>query len=106
MKTFLATTSSTPQRGRTIIFNIELELCYIFDSFVPQQQAQIHFCPKIVATGRLGHSAEQNVAAAHRVLDSAEAFVQPDHFLRMGDESVRQSFLTLAQQVTEVYAHL
>jgi hypothetical protein len=56
------------------------------------------------ATGHLGHSAEQNVAAALRVLVFAEAFDQPDHSLRMTEESISQSILRPTQHITEVYA--
>jgi hypothetical protein len=58
----------------------------------------------IFPTGRLGHSAEQKVAAALRVLVFAEAHDQPDHFLRMSEESIRHSFLRPTQHITEIYA--
>jgi hypothetical protein len=65
--------------------------------------ADTSFRPKRDATGRLGH-AEQKGAAVLRVLVYAEAFDQPDHFLRLSEESIRQSFLKPTQQVTEAYA--
>jgi hypothetical protein len=62
------------------------------------------FFHKRDATGHLGHSAEQKVAAALRVLVTAEAFDPPDHFLRMSEESIRQSILRPTQNITEMYA--
>jgi hypothetical protein len=62
------------------------------------------FRPERDATGRLGYNAEEKVAAALRVLGYAEAPDQPDHFLRMCEESIRQSFLRSTQHITEVYA--
>jgi hypothetical protein len=41
---------------------------------------------------------------ALRILVYTEAFDQPDHFLRMSEESIRQSFLRLTQHIAEVYA--
>jgi hypothetical protein len=59
--------------------------------------------PQSDATGRLGHSAEQKVAAALRVLVYAEAYDQLDRFLRMSEESIRQSILRPTRHNT-VYA--
>jgi undecaprenyl pyrophosphate synthase len=44
------------------------------------------------------------VAAALRVLGYAKALDQPDLFLRMGEENIRQFFLWSMQHITEVYA--
>jgi hypothetical protein len=44
------------------------------------------------------------VAAALRVLVNAEAFDQPDHFLGMSEESIRQSILRPTQNIREMYA--
>jgi hypothetical protein len=65
--------------------------------------ADAFFRPKKVAPGRLGHSTEQKVAAAQRILGYAEVFDQPDHFLGMSQQSIRQSFLRLTPHITEVY---
>jgi hypothetical protein len=43
------------------------------------------------------------VAAALRVLVYGEAFDQSDHFLRMSEESIRQSFLRLTRHITGKY---
>jgi hypothetical protein len=65
--------------------------------------ADTFFRPKRDATGRLGHSTEQKVAAALRVLVYAESFDQSDHFQRMSEESVRQSFHRITKHITELY---
>jgi hypothetical protein len=51
-------------------------------------------------------SAEQEVAAVLRILDYAETLDQPDHFLRMSEESMRQSVLRPTQLITEVCAQV
>jgi methylphosphotriester-DNA--protein-cysteine methyltransferase len=53
------------------------------------------------ATSRLGLSTEQKIAAALRVLVYAESYDQSDHFLRMSEETVRQSFLRLTRHITD-----
>jgi anion-transporting ArsA/GET3 family ATPase len=55
------------------------------------------------ATGRLGHSTEQKVAAALRVQLYAEAFDQSDHVLRMSEESIQQFFLRPTRHLTGKY---
>jgi hypothetical protein len=55
---------------------------------------QIHFSVPKDATERLGYCAEQKEVVALRVLGYAEALDQPDHFLRMSEESIRQSFFS------------
>jgi hypothetical protein len=60
------------------------------------------FRPKRNTTGRLGHSTEQKVSAALPVLVYAAAFDQSDHFLRMSEESTRQSFLSLVQHIADI----
>jgi hypothetical protein len=48
--------------------------------------------------------AEQNVTAALRVLVITAALDQPGQFLRMSEESVRQSFLRPTQHIAVICA--
>jgi hypothetical protein len=89
----------------TLVFNVDLEIQKLcFDSFAPQQQPQIHFSVPKEARQDVLPTVEQKVAAALRDLLSAEAFDQQDPFLGISVESVRESFLSLTQHITEVYA--
>jgi hypothetical protein len=55
-------------------------------------------------TGRLGHSAEQKVAAALRISFMRRLLINRTIFCRMREESIRQSILRPTQNIAEVYA--